>query len=100
MRENAMLSHRRFLRFRLGPLGNAKQPPGITSENLFLVLLGQTEFFYNFYGYVRLPARIVVAEHDVIDAEELDCELQTGCVRRNSIGEKSIKILVLIFYEF
>ena len=44
-----------------------------------------------------LPARIVVAEHDVIDAEELDRPFHAERMRRHGVGIESLQIDAWVF---
>src|ERR1700689_3988533 len=69
---NLLLRECSFFHLRSNALRKVEETPSIQAENLLLVGFGQAHFVQHLKCRLGLPARIVIAEHDVIDAKEFD----------------------------
>src|SRR5215208_8238502 len=67
---------RRFCSARFNRITQAENALGVAIEKLLLVRFRQLEFIQQFEGGRRVPAGIISAVHDVVDAIVLDREFQ------------------------
>src|SRR6266704_1588720 len=79
-------------RARGSSLVKAEEPARIEIKHLLLVLFGQPDFIQHLQRLFGRPAGIVVAEHNVIDAKEIDRKLYAGSVRRDGVGIEGLEI--------